>query len=239
MVANLLNKTIKVAFIPATLFGLLTLTDSASAAALTGEFQLGVGSIFNGVTSTVSLTSDSLIFSPQPTTPIAITSQIGSFTPFNTASINNILSFSSDTAENPFIDFGHTAIPGIIGLSSGDNASIIDGLNTFTLQSSSYNLEQSGSNVAVDVVLAGFFTSADGDVSQGEGNLTFQINNNSVSRVQQRLNNGISISGLTFSGGLFTTNTTSVPEPGSAAALLALGLVGAVAGAGKAVKRNI
>ena len=226
MAFNLLNKTTKLAILPLSVLGLLAIPNSANAAALTGEFQLGVGSIFLGETSTVSLSSDSLIFNPQLITPISITSQTDSFADFNTGNIGNIISFSSDIADNPFIDFGHTLVPGLIGLSSGDDASITDGLDTFSLQSSSYSLKQSGLNVAVDVTLAGYFTSADGDVSQGRGNLTFQINNTNVNKVEGVLNDGDSIGGLAFSGGLFSSSeTTPVPEPTTTGAFLFLGTI--------------
>ncbi|MDJ0692663.1 MAG: PEP-CTERM sorting domain-containing protein [Xenococcaceae cyanobacterium MO_188.B32] len=235
MVFNLLNKTSKTAIVPLTVLGLVTTANSANATALTGEFQLGVGTIFPSTTSTVSLSSDSLIFTPQLITPISITSQTDSFTDFNTGNIGNIISFSSNIAHNPFIDFGTTVVPGLFGLYPGDHTSIIDGLNTFSLQSSSYSLNQSGSNVAVDVALAGFFTSADGDVSQGAGNLTFQINNTNVNKIEGILNDGSSISGLTFSGGLFSSSeTTSVPEPTTTGAFLFLGAIGAT----KAARRK-
>ena len=227
MTFNLLNKTTKIALVPATILGILASANSASAAALTGEFQLGVGTIFPTNTSTVSLSSDSLRFSPQPITPISVSSQTYSFTDFNTGNIGDVISFSSSIADNPFIDFGSTLVPGLVGLYPGDDASIVDGLNTFSLQTSSYSLNQSGSNVAVDVALSGYFTSADGDISQGEGNLTFQINNNTVGNVEGILNSGGSVNNLTFSGGLFSSEATSVPEPATAGTFLFLGVLGA------------
>ncbi|MBE9168548.1 PEP-CTERM sorting domain-containing protein [Pleurocapsales cyanobacterium LEGE 06147] len=220
-----MNKTLigSLATIPFATVGFFALTGSANAAALIGEFQLNGGFTVPTGNSLVTLSSNALTFSPQPITPIALSAQTDSFKGFNTANIGNIISFSSPfQADNPFLDFGHTLLPGVIGLTPGDATSIIDGINTFTLQSASYGLKQSGANVAIDLALSGFFTSTDGTTSKGQGNLTFQVNNTNVTNVQTTLSSGGLVNNLAFSGGLFTTQP--VPEP---ATLLGLGLVGA------------
>ncbi|MBD2211015.1 PEP-CTERM sorting domain-containing protein [Calothrix sp. FACHB-156] len=194
---------------------------SAQAAALYGEFQFQGGITVNPfATSQVSLTKDALTFNPQPITPIGLAANTGTFTTFNTGNIGNIISFTSDIADNPFIDFGNLAIPGVIQ-STDDTNSITDGKNTFSLTSADYSIAQSGANVAIDVQLWGLFTSATGEISKGAGNLTFQVNNQTVTQVNSILNSGASLNNLSFSGGAFAT----VPEP---ATLIGLGAVGAV-----------
>lgn len=223
--SRLLDAILAVAVvIPLSVTGIFGFADSAKADSLIGDFQLS-----NGFTtspsiesSLVELSATSLIFSPQPVTPISLSAQTGNFLSFNTANIGNIISFSPLSADNPFLDFGETLIPGIVQ-SSADTASITDGINIFTLKSASYAFKQSGQNVAVDVALNGFFSSDDGTKSQGAGNLTFQINNAQVANVESIISSGGSVKNLAFSGGLFTT--TSIPEP---ATLLGLGVVGAV-----------
>ncbi|QSJ15736.1 PEP-CTERM sorting domain-containing protein [Nostoc sp. UHCC 0702] len=209
--------------IPLSVTGIFSFADSAKAASLIGDFQLtsGLTASPSVETSLVELSATSLTFSPQPVTPISLSARTGSFTSFNTANIGNIISFSPTSADDPFLDFGVTVLPGIV-LSSADTVSITDDINTFTLESASYALKQSGQNVGIDVTLDGFFTSDDGTKSQGAGNLTFQINNTQVASIESILSSGGSVNNLAFSGALFTT---SIPEP---ATLLGLGVVGGV-----------
>ncbi|MFN6569116.1 PEP-CTERM sorting domain-containing protein [Dendronalium sp. ChiSLP03b] len=209
--------------IPLSVTGIFTFANSAQATSFTGEFQLNGGFTSSPPieeTSLVELSAKSLIFSPQPVTPVALSAQTGSFTSFNSANIGNVISFSPLSADNPFIDFGKTLLPGIIQ-SSSDTASITDGINTFALKSANYALKQSGANVAIDVALYGLFNSADGTKSQGAGNLSFQVNDVKVANVQSILNSGGSVKNLAFAGALFTT--TSVPEPTT---ILGLGILG-------------
>ncbi|WP_225896353.1 PEP-CTERM sorting domain-containing protein [Amazonocrinis nigriterrae] len=223
--SRLLDAILAVAVvIPLSVTGIFSFADSAKAESLIGDFQLSNGFTTSPsiASSLVELSATSLIFSPQPVTPISLSAQTGNFLAFNTANIGNIISFSPLSADNPFLDFGQTLIPGIVQ-SSADTASITDGINIFTLKSASYALKQSGQNIAVDVALDGFFSSGDETKSQGAGNLTFQINNAQVANVESILSSGGSVKNLAFSGGLFTT--TSIPEP---ATLLGLGMVGGV-----------
>ncbi|WP_071188244.1 PEP-CTERM sorting domain-containing protein [Trichormus sp. NMC-1] len=215
------------AVLPIAAAGLFTSAGSAQAAALVGDFSFNGGTTVNPfASSTVKLTKDALYFEPQPITPVAIASQSGNFSSFNSANIGNIISFSGDTADNPFLDFGNLTIPGLI-LPAESTASLTDSLNTFTLKSSDYKVEQSGANVSINVELWGFFTSATGEISKGAGNITFQKNNTTVLAVNTLLNNGETLtsasgSGLTFSGAAFTAKST--PEPTT---MLGLGLVAA------------
>jgi hypothetical protein len=224
--SQVLNATLAATVaIPVAAASVFTSVGAAQAAALTGEFNFQGGVTANPfANSLVTLTSDGLTFTPQPITPIGVSTsspqQGGSFTAFNSANIGNIISFANDIADNPFLDFGNLSLPGVI-LPSESTASITDNLNTFTLTSAKYDLKTSGANVAVDVELWGFFTSATGEITKGAGNLTFQVNNTTVNAANTTLANGGSLANLTFSGGAFTT---SVPEPTT---MLGLGLVGA------------
>ncbi|MGJ5633321.1 PEP-CTERM sorting domain-containing protein [Nostoc sp. CALU 1950] len=219
--STLLNATLAItAALPFATVGLFTSAGSAQAAALIGEIQFKGGFTAPSGGSQITFSQDALTFTPQPITPIGIDSTTGNFSAFNSGNIGNIISFSSKVADNPFIDFGYLTYPGFI-LPGTDTSSITDGLNTFTLTSSSYKLNESGLNVGIDVALFGFFTSATGEISNGGGNLTFQVNNTSVASLNTILTGGGSISNLSFSGGTFAT----VPEP---AALLGLGAVGGV-----------
>ncbi|WP_016950675.1 PEP-CTERM sorting domain-containing protein [Anabaena sp. PCC 7108] len=215
------------AVLPIVAAGFLGSAGSAEAAALIGDFSFNGGTTVNPfASSTVKLTKDALYFEPQPITPVAIASQSGDFSSFNSANIGNIISFSGDTADNPFLDLGNLTIPGII-LPAESTASLTDSLNTFTLESSDYKVSQSGANVSIDVELWGFFTSATGEISKGAGNITFQKNNTNVTDVNTLLNGGGTLttasgSGMTFSGAAFTA--TSTPEPTT---MLGLGLVAA------------
>ncbi|MEH1781156.1 MAG: PEP-CTERM sorting domain-containing protein [Nostoc sp.] len=217
--SKLLNATLAfTAAIPLATAGMFTSAGSAQAAALNGEIQFNGGFTAGPGSSQITFSQDALTFTPQPITPIAIGSTTGNFSAFNSGNIGNIISFSSKVADNPFIDFGSLTYPGFI-LPGTDTSSITDGLNTFTLTSSSYKLNQDGLNVGIGVALFGYFTSATGEISNGGGNLTFQVNNASVAGVNSILSSGGSISNLTFSGGTFAT----VPEPTT---LLGLGIVG-------------
>ncbi|OUL17942.1 PEP-CTERM sorting domain-containing protein [Nostoc sp. 106C] len=220
--SKLINATLAASVaIPLTTAGMFTFAGSAQAAALYGEFQFQGGTTVNPfATSQVSLTKDTLTFTPQPITPIGLASNTGTFAAFNTGNIGNIISFASDIAENPFIDLGNLLIPGVI-LPTDNTSSITDGKNTFSLTSADYSIAQSGANVAIDVQLWGLFTSATGEKSNGAGNLTFQVNNQTVAQVNSILDRGGSVSNLSFSGGAFAT----VPEPTT---ILGLGAVGAV-----------
>ena len=219
--SKLLNATLALtAALPLATAGLFTSAGSAQAAALSGSIQFSDGfTVSPFASSQITFYQDALTFTPQPITPIKIGSTTGNFSAFNSGNIGNIISFSSKVADNPFIDFGSLDIPGII-LPGADTSSLTDKSNTFTLTSSSFKLNQDGLNVGIGVALFGYFTSATGEISNGGGNLTFQVNNASVDSVNSILSSGGSISNLSFSGGTFAT----VPEP---ATLLGLGIVGA------------
>ena len=209
-----------VASIAALPFALAGVFTGAANAASFGEFQLGGGTLipFTEVTD-VSLKQEGidLNFDPEPITPIGIVNQTGIFTGFDTAQIQDIISFGPPVVvDNPFIDFGQGSIaPGITTL---PNESITNGEDVFNLKRADYQLSQSGENVAVDIFLYGDFV-INGETYKGAGNLTFQENNTTVAAVEQILADGGSIEDMTFSGALFTAST---PEP---ATLFGLGVV--------------
>lgn len=218
-----------VASIAAVPFAFLS-TTTANALGLSGEFQLSSGNTLPvNETSNIFLTEDSIYFEPTPTPVVVDTNDEtgGTFSEFNTAYIKEIISFDNFVPQNSFLDFGTTAIAGTVGTIDGlgtlDDSTLTDNLNVFNLTQASYQLNQSGENVAVDVELWGEFVSETGEVTDGAGNLTFQINNSTVEEIQQQLNDGETIGGLTFSGGLFS-DTEKVPEPTT---LFGLGVVAA------------
>ncbi|NEU83980.1 PEP-CTERM sorting domain-containing protein [Nostoc sp. UIC 10630] len=231
--SKLLNATLATtAALPLAVAGLFTSGGSAQAAALKGEFSFNGGLTANPfANSLVTLKKDSLTFTPDSviadangvkSTPVSIAAQTGSFLGFNSASIRDIISFASDTVQNPFLDLGNLALPGVI-LPGENTASLADGSNIFTLTSSDYKITQTGANITIAVDLWGYFTSATGEITKGAGSLSFQRNDTTVAQANTILNTtGGSLANLTFSGSTFTT---SVPEP---AALLGLGAVGAV-----------
>jgi hypothetical protein len=230
--STVINATLAATFaIPVATAGMFASAGSAQAAALTGALQIKAGTTISPfASSNVTLSKDALTFNPQPITPIALEEDVnkpsGSLSNFNTANIGNIISFSEKNWDNPFMDLGNLNLPGII-LPGEDTSSITDNQNTFTLTSSYYSLNNSGFNVAIDVVLEGFFTSATGEISKGAGNLTFQANDMTVEKVNTLFSGGGSLKNLFFTGATFAT----VPEP---ATMLGLGLVGV----GMAVSRR-
>ena len=203
-----------------------------------GEFQLNGGILipFNPADTTdVSLSESgiNLDFDPEPITPIGIVNNTGIFTGFDTAQIQDIISFSPNLqVENPFIDFGTTdsIAPGI---TTSSNDSITDGENVFILEAADYQLTQSGANIAIDVSLFGDFV-IDGETYEGAGNLTFQYNNITVAEAEEILSNGGSLDDMAFSGALFSAedivggvspeSPLPVPEP---TVLFGLGVVAA------------
>ncbi|NET17176.1 MAG: PEP-CTERM sorting domain-containing protein [Okeania sp. SIO1H6] len=218
-----------IASIAAVPFAFATAT-TANAAALIGEFQFGSGQTLpDSQISNIFLTKDSLSFTPTHT-PVMVDADTngGTFSEFNTAYIKEIISFDNFVAEdhNSFLDFGTTAIAGTVGTLDGetlDDSTLTDNLNVFNLTQASYTLNQSGTNVAIDVELSGEFVSETGEVTDGAGNLTFQINDATVAGIQAQLDEGETIGGVTFSGGLFS-DREKVPEP---TALFGLGVVAA------------
>ncbi|AFY50604.1 PEP-CTERM putative exosortase interaction domain-containing protein [Nostoc sp. PCC 7524] len=213
------------ALLPLAAIGFMVSASSAKAAALTGSFHFNGGfSVPAGASSLVEFTQDSLKFSPQPITPIILSSQTGSFTAFNSANIADEIIFNPSLSTTvPLFDFGNLPANGVV-MPGDDTSSLIDGVNTFTLTSASYELLQLGANVAINVGLNGFFTSSTGEETQGSGIFTFQALNTTVDDLNTLLTSGASTGYLSFSGGVFTT---TVPEP---ATLTGLGLVGAAIG---------
>ncbi|MEH1844467.1 MAG: PEP-CTERM sorting domain-containing protein [Nostoc sp.] len=201
--SKLLNATLAVtAAIPLATAGLFTSASSAQAVALTGDFSLtGDG--------TASLLADSLTFNTPNTFTISPDPDLttGEFSAFTKGAIGNILSFTSTSATNPFLDLGTNA------------ATIGDGLNTFNVTSATYKLTQANPNlVSIDVITYGFFKSALGDLSQGQGIFTLQARG-TIDSIKANWSTNTAVK-ATYSSLYFAT----VPEP---ATVLGLGLVGA------------
>jgi hypothetical protein len=217
MISNLLNKTIKIAFIPATLFGLLTLTDSASAVTLTGSIGISGGS---RITEAATTTNIQFINEEVYQADGDFASLLGS-TALNVsdlllnkgAAIPSLGTLYSNSAITSFIDFGFVNL-GAVG--SGNLTFDLDGAADFVR-----------STVGRTTIYSNL------------GGITGVFKFNGDSFATGAVQSSVSHTTSTFQITLETDEPESVPEPGSAAALLALGLVGAVAGAGKAVKRNI
>ncbi|MDZ8226471.1 PEP-CTERM sorting domain-containing protein [Nostoc sp. ChiVER01] len=201
--SRLLNATLAVtAAIPLATAGLFTSAGSAQAAALVGEFSLtGDGS--------ASLLENSFTFSNPKTFTISSDPDLttGTFTGFTKGSIGNILSFAPTIATNPFLDLGT------------DAATIGDGFNTFAVSSASYTLTQAAANlVSINVITDGFFKSALGEISQGQGIFTLQTTG-TIATIKDNWKKGTAVK-ATYSSLYFAT----VPEPTT---LIGLGLVGA------------
>jgi PEP-CTERM motif len=190
------------ALLPIAAASLLGSADSAQAAALVGDFSLaGSGN------ATLSL--DSLTFNNPTTFNIIDDGTVDSFTGFTLGDIGNIISFDTESADNPWLDLGTNA------------GSIADGLNTFELTTAEYLTRQNGAFVAIDVTVHGIFKSATGELSEGQAFLTLQKVGNK-NAIDGALASGTSIAGLTYSGVTFATAST--PEPTT---MLGLGLVAA------------
>jgi PEP-CTERM motif len=191
-----------IALIPVAVAGLLASTGVAQAAALIGDFSLAG----NG---NATLKLDALNFNTPTNFDVIDDETFDSFSSFISGKIGNIISFNSDTADNPWLD---------LGVDFG--SSISDGINTFELKTANYSMRQSGNFVNIDVTATGIFKSATGESSLGEAFLTLQKIGNK-NNLQTLLNNGGQITGLTYSGVSFAT--TSVPEPTT---FLGLGIAG-------------
>ncbi|NET16119.1 MAG: PEP-CTERM sorting domain-containing protein [Okeania sp. SIO1H6] len=190
-----------IASIPFALGTLFAGTGTAEAAALIGEFQFaGIGA--------AEFTQDELNFNPNPSSlflsPITTT---GSFEQFagtsTTTTIHGPIQFDTLLEpDNTFIDFG--------------------GGNRFSLEEASIGeVIQSGQNVSLDIILEGIFESADGDESDGAGNITLQFNDTTASAVSQQLEDGETLTAQ-FSGALYS-KTERVPEPTTTVGLLIVG----------------
>jgi len=198
-----------IAALPLVLAGALTSAGSANAAALSGQFQ------FNGGFSSINFSqAGGVTFNPGllPSSQIILTGQTGSFAPFTSAliksNIPNVPLNPPGPAINPFLDFSFT-FPAV---GTG---------NTFTLTKvDGYDIQNNGANAAVNLAIFGFFKSSTGEITQGAGNLTWQINNTNAATVKDNLAKGVVYRNLGFSGAAFTA--TSVPEPTT---LAGLGLV--------------
>jgi hypothetical protein len=202
------------AVLPLAAAGMLANAGAASAAALTGQFN------FSSVFTTAEISMDEVDFSAPG--DIALALQTESFTAFDAAIISDI-DLDDATANNPFLDL-EASFPGSPG----------DGLNVFNLTSvGDYAFTQSGDNVAIDLSVFGQFVSADGMLSDGAGNLTFQVNNAEADDIEDLVLNQNGMVNASFSGAAFTT--ASVPEP---ATILGLGVVAGSLALTRAGKKN-
>ncbi|HAG83576.1 MAG TPA: hypothetical protein DCL61_21105 [Cyanobacteria bacterium UBA12227] len=214
------------AVLPLVVGGVFTNASSASAAALVGEFSIspGINSSLPLVTNS-TLFSNKINFSPNPG-GVFVTNQTGTFSSFDAATIKSIpaplIPSNGGTKDSPllsnFLDLGQLSGP------FANNATTNDGQNTFSLLSiGSYSIEEMFDNngnftgTSISLGVSGFFTSADGQMSNGAGTVTFQ----STLRKPGVLTAMASSNGLNASfSGVFIS--ASVPEPTT---LVGLGLV--------------
>ncbi|MCP2730617.1 PEP-CTERM sorting domain-containing protein [Limnofasciculus baicalensis] len=189
----------------------------SASAALTGEFSF-FGSATNPATS-VTVTANSISFFANPVGPapsaqtsssnpgqilILEDSQTGSFIPFTTGSLfgSFTTSDSSLTNNSPLTFSTGIGNPANLLLDLGT-----PGGDTFTVNNVlNLNMVSAGSFINYIVTVNGFFTSATGEQTSGEGAFTIQ-------------RGAETFSNLTFSS---TFMTKAVPEP---TALAGLGLV--------------
>ncbi|GGA18381.1 PEP-CTERM sorting domain-containing protein [Okeania sp. KiyG1] len=195
--------------------------DVANAAGLTGGFSIG------SVMTTIELSEGQLTFDPNPG-PVGLAVTTGSFLDFNSAAIKGPLTFNGDTGTpytvtsfaDPFLDFGNLTFPGI---PFGDTTSIGDGINTFSLTKSTIDVMQMAGNPNVDILVSlyGTFEDADGNITQGKGDLTLQLADTNVAFVEGIFNGDNPGASATFSAALVAEMET-VPEP---TVLFGLGVV--------------
>ncbi|HBL14788.1 MAG TPA: hypothetical protein DD379_26040 [Cyanobacteria bacterium UBA11162] len=208
------------AVLPLVVGSVFTNASSASAAALVGEFQ------FSSAFTTAKLSSSMVDFDDPGSDPgeVIVSLQTGSFLPFGAAFIKDIVPINSNApSNNPFLD--------LEAAFSWDVNAVGDGLNVFNLtEVGAYQFSQSGMNVAIDLPVWGKFISADGKVSKGAGNLTFQVNNMKVADIQALIASGGMVQS-SFSGAAFAT----VPEPAS---ILGLGMVASSLALSRTRKKN-
>lgn len=209
------------AVLPLAAAGIFANAGAANAGALVGEFQFSGGATGATINKTDGIFNKGIDFQPSPG-EIDVLFPTDSFAPLfaaegNQAFIYDILSVPQDPANvNPFMDLG-----------------LLDGKNIFKLEKvGDYQVGQSGANVAIDVALFGKFISETGEISNGFGNLTFQVNNALEADIQDKLDMGQTFN-VGFSGAAFTA--TDIPEP---ATILGLGVVAGSLALSRAGKKN-
>ncbi|MGF1540389.1 MAG: hypothetical protein ACFCU5_08050 [Pleurocapsa sp.] len=241
MVFNLLNKTAKIAFIPATLLGLLTLTDAANAAGLRFGLDNGSGGI-DWVKTVMDGDANDIATLPGV---VAYNNSIGSFLVNVATGISKPLLGSDKLAH---IDLNSVNVSGAAGdlyIAFSDTdfvgtfknttyKSLIGGTTNGTVTAKTF-LDNSNTLFGEGIELANFGTFSKGAFSNEISGLVNTDSPYSLTSIVKVSHTGAY---KVSSFDLEVQQQQSVPEPASAAALLALGLVGAATGANKAVKRN-
>ncbi|MEQ9486255.1 PEP-CTERM sorting domain-containing protein [Coleofasciculus sp. F4-SAH-05] len=224
-----MNKTIfaSLAMLPVVTASVLSIASEANAAPLVGEFSISPGinvtetAPFIQVTN-ATLFADEIRFTPDPGA-LLLSNQSETFSAFNAGSIKSIptslIPSNGATKDNPlvknFLDLGDFPL--------GD-PSITDETNTFSLLSigdfmieEMFDHNQRFTGTSISLGVSGFFTSADGQLSNGTGTITFQSTLRQ-SGVEAALDSDEGLD-ASFSG---VFRSASVPEPTT---LAGLGLV--------------
>lgn len=212
-------------------FGLLSLVPAHAAPVLPGS-----GFDFGAFATTGSLSQNSLIFFPNPGYA-SIGSATGSFSQFapsasnptgGVSNVQSVIQFEPTLqTTNPFMDVGNFFDNPLIG---GSGATLNDGLYSFHLYDANYVLGQSDLGfLTVTVDLIGALVGDElGNTTAAQGVITLQNVNMNLATAQGIINNGGTLSNLTFSGATIATNP--VPEPSTYAmfgtAFAILGFVG-------------
>jgi hypothetical protein len=222
---NLIFGTIATVSLTATAFSLTS--ESASAAALTGSFQLS-----SGTNTTLTLSKDSINFNdPSPVNQVFITPDSNPLVGetflsggFNLASIKDISLIPSTNSIPKFLDLGKSTVAG----------SITNNLDVFNLeQVDAFQFSGSTGLVNIDLNVHGTFVSATGEESIGSGKFTFQYVGKlptgqlvTPAKLQNYLNAGNELSGIRFSGAAFAIEKDDQKTPEPSAMLGLLGLTG-------------
>ncbi|MEQ8467111.1 PEP-CTERM sorting domain-containing protein [Coleofasciculus sp. E1-EBD-02] len=224
-----MNKTIlaSLAMLPVVTASVFSTASEAKAVALVGEFSISPGINVTDTAPFVQVTnatlfSDQVKFTPDPGA-LLLTNQSGTFSAFDAGTIKSIPSplipSNGATKDNPlvknFLDLGNLPF-GDASITDEEDAFSLLSIGDFTIEEM-FDHDNQFTGTSISLGLSGFFTSAEGQMSNGAGTITFQSTLRK-SGVQAAL---ASPEGLDASfSGVFMS--ASVPEPTT---LAGLGLV--------------